>query len=95
MAEKNELGFHVLSDQGTVVIDRYGLVFAVDDETRALLEAAGNDVGAHNGDTGLVLPAPATFVIDAAGIVRYAHVRGDWAERAEPEEVLAVLGGLA
>jgi peroxiredoxin len=95
MAEKNELGFHVLSDQAATVIDRYGLLYAVDDETRSLLEAAGNDVGAHNGETGWVLPAPATFVIDVAGIVRYEHVRGDWAERPEPEDTLAVLGELA
>lgn len=95
MAEKNELGFHVLSDQGAKVIDRFGLLYAVDDGTRRLLEAAGNDVGAHNGETGWILPAPATFVIDAAGIVRYAHVRGDWTERPEPQEVQAVLGELA
>ncbi|MBV9940489.1 MAG: AhpC/TSA family protein [Solirubrobacterales bacterium] len=94
MAEKNELGFPVLSDRGAVVIDRYGLAYAVDDQTRSLLEAAGNDVGAHNGQTGWALPAAATFVIDAAGLVRYAHVRGAWTERAEPEEVLAVLGEL-
>ena len=94
MAEKNALGFHVLSDQGAVVIDRYGLAYAVDAQTRSLLETAGNDVGAHNGETGWVLPAPATFVIDAAGIVRYAHVRGDWAARAEPADVIGVLSGL-
>jgi peroxiredoxin len=94
MAEKNDLGFSVLSDEGAVVIAAYGLTYAVDDETRNLLETAGNDIGAYNGETGWVLPAPATFVIDAGGQVRYAHVRGDWTERAEPSEVLSVLAGL-
>jgi peroxiredoxin len=95
MAEKNELGFLVLSDVGATVVDRYGLKYDVDAQTRALLESVGNDVGAHNGAGGWVLPAAATFVIDIDGEVRYANVRGNWTERAEPAEVLAVLGELS
>jgi peroxiredoxin len=94
MAEKNELAFHVLSDPAATVIRRYGLAYTVEEPLRSLIEATGNDLGAYNGDTGWVLPAPATFVIDRAGRVRYAHVRGEWTERAEPAEVLAVLAGL-
>jgi peroxiredoxin len=91
MAEKNELGFHVLSDVGAQVIERYGLRYEVDGQTRQLLEGVGSDIGAHNGGAGWVLPAAATFVIGSRGEVRYAHVRGDWRERAEPSDVLAVL----
>jgi peroxiredoxin len=94
MAEKNELAFPVLSDPGAAVIRRYGLVYTVDQPLRGLLEAAGVDVSESNGDADWVLPAPATFVIDRAGRVRYAHVRGDWTERAEPADVLAVLARL-
>jgi peroxiredoxin len=91
MAERNDLRFPVLSDVGAKIIDRYGLRYEIDAQTRALLESAGNDVGAHNGGGGWVLPAAATFVIDMGGEVRYAHVRGDWTERAEPADVLEVL----
>jgi peroxiredoxin len=91
-AEKNDLGFFVLSDAGATIIDRYGLKYSVDADTRALLETVGNDVGAHNGAGGWVLPAAATFVIGRDGRVRYANVRGDWTERAEPADVLSVLG---
>ena len=91
MADKNELGFLVLSDVGATVIDRYGLKYEIDAETRALFEAVGNDVGDHNGPGGWVLPAAATFVIGEDGAVRYANVRGNWTERAEPADVLAVL----
>lgn len=94
MAEKNGLGFHVLSDVGANVIDRYGLRFEVDKQLRALSESVGNDIGEHNGPGGWTLPAASTFVIDPDGIVRYAHVRGDWRERAEPVEVLAALDDL-
>jgi peroxiredoxin len=95
MAEKNSLGFYVLSDVGAEVIDRYGLRYDIDEQTRALMEAVGNDVGEHNGPGGWTLPAAATFVIDTGGIVRYANVRGDWRERAEPSDVLAVLDELS
>jgi peroxiredoxin len=95
MAEKNELGFAVLSDLGARVIDRYGLRYEVDAETRTLLEATGTDVSAYNGDGGWTLPAVATFVIDPGGIVRYANVSGDWTVRAEPTEVLDVLAEMA
>ncbi len=94
MAEKNSLGFQVLSDVGAEVIDSYGLRYEIDEQTRALMEAVGNDVGEHNGRGGWTLPAASTFVMDRGGIVRYAHVRGDWRERAEPSDVLAVLSGV-
>jgi peroxiredoxin len=92
-AETNGLAFLVLSDVGATVIDRYGLKYDVDAETRGLLETVGNDVGAHNGAGGWVLPAAATFVIGTDGRVRYADVRGNWTERAEPADVLAALRG--
>jgi peroxiredoxin len=91
MAERNELGFPVLSDVGAHVIERYGLRYEVDAPTRELLLSAGNDVGIHNGEAGWVLPAAATFVIDAAGEIRFASVSGDWTARAEPAEVLEAL----
>lgn len=94
MAEKNDLGFLVLSDVGATVLERYGLKFEVDAELRSLLESVGYDVSVYNGEAGWTLPAPATFVIDERGDVRYAHVRGDWTERADPSEVLAILADL-
>jgi peroxiredoxin len=95
MAEKNELGFLVLSDVGAQTIERYGLRYEVDAELRTLLEAAGSDLGAYNGDGGWVLPATATFVIVGDGRVRYARVSGNWTERAEPSEVIAALDEVA
>jgi len=94
MAEKNHLKFVVLSDVGAQVIDRYGLRYEMDNETRVLFESAGNDLDEHNGAGHWVLPAAAASVIDRRGIVRYVNVRGDWRERAEPADVLTVLSQL-
>jgi len=95
MAEKNELGFLVLSDKKAWVIDQYGLRYEIDAQTRALFKTAGNDLREYNDDGQWVLPAVATFVIDTSGFVRYANVRGNWTERAEPTEVLNLLAELA
>jgi peroxiredoxin len=94
MAERNDLEFVVLSDVGAQVIDRYGLRYEVDDETRVLFESVDNDLDEYNGAGHWVLPAAAAFVIDRREIVRYVNVRGDWRERAEPADVLTVLSQL-
>ena len=66
MAEKNELSFRVLSDLGGAVIDRYGLRYEVDGDLRALLESVGHDIGADNGDSRWLLPAPVQDVLARA-----------------------------
>jgi hypothetical protein len=53
MTERKKLGVAVLSNHDAQVIDRYRLKCMVDVEARALLEAAGNDLGAYNGRAGL------------------------------------------
>ena len=94
MAEKHSLEFPVLSDEGGEVIGRYGLKYDVEGQSRELLEAVGNDVAKFNGEGGWILPAPAVFVIDGEGIVRFASVKGDYTQRVEPDEVLAALDSL-
>ena len=94
MAEKHSLEFSVLSDEGGEVIGAYGLKYDVDAQSRRLLESAGIDVAKFNGAGGWILPAPAVFVIDRAGIVRYASVNGDYTQRVEPGEALAALDSL-
>ncbi len=91
MAEKHGLQFPVLSDEGGEVIARYGLKYDV--TAHELYKAGGADLGTFNGGR-WVLPAPAVFVIDRAGVVRFASVNGDYTQRAEPDEALAALDSL-
>jgi peroxiredoxin len=94
MAEKHGLQFPVLSDPGGDVIGRYGLKYDVDGQHRELLGAIGIDLTAFNGEGGWILPAPAVFVIDRHGIVRFADVNGDYTQRVEPGGVLSALDSL-
>jgi peroxiredoxin len=94
VAEKHGLAFPVLSDEGGEVIGTYGLKYDIEGQSRALLEAAGIDVAKFNGEGGWILPAPAVFVIDRKGIIRFAGVNGDYTQRVEPDEALAALDSL-
>jgi peroxiredoxin len=92
MAEKHNLEFPVLSDEGGEVIGTYGLKYDV--TAHDLYKAGGADLPEFNGTGGWILPAPAVFVIDREGIVRFVSVNGDYTERAEPDEALAALDSL-
>src|SRR3954466_4868649 len=91
LAEQAELAFPVLSDVGTAVARSYGLVFALGAEDRELHSGIGIDLIAFNGDDSWELPAPAVFVVDTDGTIRYASVAGDYRWRVGPDEVLAAL----
>jgi peroxiredoxin len=89
MAEKHGLKFPVLSDEGGEVIGTYGLKYDV--TAHELYKAGGADLDKFNGKDNWILPAPAVFVIDRGGIVRFVTVNGDYTQRAEPDEALAAL----
>ena len=103
MAASNALSFPVLSDVGNRVSRDYGLVFKVDDRTRAQYQAVGIDLPAVNGTDSLAgpgrgaweLPVPATYVIDTDGVIRAAFVEADYTRRADPRDVIAALREIA
>lgn len=95
-AERNALGYPVLSDADGAVSRDYGLVFRVDDRTRARYEAVGIDLARYHGaapgdDAAWALPVPATYVIDRSGTIRAAFVEADYTQRASPRDVLEAL----
>ena len=93
--QKAGLGFDVLSDVGSAVSRRYGLVHTVDGDTREVLRQFGNDLERINGTDTWELPVPATFVIDRNGKVVLAHAEADYRRRVEPVAVVTALQGIA
>jgi len=90
-AEKLDLTFEVLSDEGNRVARDFGLVFTLPAEMRLIYQDFGIDLPAANGDESFELPVPATYVIDRRGIIRLAFVNIDYTKRLDPEEILAAL----
>lgn len=90
-AEKLNLSFQVLSDDGNQAARAFGLVFQVPEALRSVYESRGIDLPAHNGDASFALPIPATYVLDADGAVRLAFADPDYTTRLEPAEVMTAL----
>jgi peroxiredoxin len=71
-----------------------GLAFHVDPEMKERYRSCGLDLGEIYGSDGWFLPVPATYVIGADGIVRYAFADPDFRVRADPRDVAALARAL-
>jgi peroxiredoxin len=94
MAEKNELGFPVLSDIGNAVARRFGLIFTIDASVRAAHEQVGANLPAYNGDDSWELPMAGMFIVDQSGTIRLAFVDPDFTRRLEPSAIIERLDEL-
>ncbi len=92
--EKNELAFHVLTDQNGVYAEELGLLFTVPEDIIELYNGFGIDLEKHNGKNKFILPLPATFVVSKDGFVSKAFVDADYTKRMEPEEAVQALESL-
>ena len=89
-AEKEDLGFQVLSDVGNAVAREYGVVFELTEGVKSNYEQAFG-LSAYNGDDSGELPLAATYVIGRDGVIRWAFLAADYRNRAEPADVVEAL----
>lgn len=83
--------FTLLTDVGNTVAKIYKLRFELSEEVNAIYERLEIHIEKRNADHKRTLSVPATFVIGQDGIIKYAFVDADYSNRAEPEEIIAVL----
>jgi peroxiredoxin len=89
MAEKHDLGFEILSDEGNQVARQYGLVFSLVEPLRDLYrQKFGIDLKNYNADEPYELPLPGTFIVSQDGTILYAFVDPDYTFRMEPSEII-------
>jgi peroxiredoxin len=89
--QREELEFHVLSDNGNLVAKQFGLVFPVSTEVRLLFEGWDINLENHNGIEGGEIPVPATYIIDEAATIIFGKPDVDYRTRVEPKEILRAL----
>ena len=94
MAEKHDLSFDVLSDQGNRVAGEYGIVFRLDDKLLELYDKFGIDLAGANGDSSFELPIPATYLVNTGCRISYAFLDVDHTVRMEPADIVAQLKNL-
>ena len=90
-AEKNNLKFEVLSDEGNNVARQFGLAFKFVDELQETFEKMGIKLPEYNGDDAWELPIPGTYIIDQDGTVKLAYVDANYTTRLEPGDILESL----
>lgn len=87
---ERQLSYVLYSDPGNAASHAFGLDWQVHEGTeRALYHGFGSHVDQANGDDEWRLPAPAAFVIDTQGVVRWGWADSNWTRRPEPADVLA------
>jgi peroxiredoxin len=90
-AAQEELGFPLLSDLGNRTARLYGLAWRIPDDIVRLYARRGIDFTRLNGTAEAELPLAASYVVGSDGLVRLAQVDVDFRQRADPEDIVAVL----
>ena len=90
-SEKEKLGFPLLSDPDAEVLEKYRLLFHVDDATMDKYTKYGLDLEKASGRSHHTIAVPAVFVIDSKGIIRWAYVNEDYKVRAKIAGMLKAL----
>lgn len=93
-AEKNDLQYYVLSDEGNKVANQFNLVYQLPDYLVDVYKEKGLQVDKHNGDDNWTLPVSATYIIQQDGTIAYEYTKADYKDRVEPSEVVEKLKSL-
>ena len=93
-AEKQALGFPILTDPHNKVGEAYGLAFRLPDDLIAVYKKIGVDLPRYNGDESWRLSIPARIVMRHGGIVASVEADPDYTHRPEVEPTVAVLRDL-
>jgi peroxiredoxin len=93
-AEKQGLGFPILTDPDNKVGEAYGLAFRLPDDLIEVYKKLGVDLPRFNGDESWRLSIPARIVIRVDGSVAAAEADPDYTHRPEVGPTLDVLRSL-
>ena len=86
---EQELSYSLLSDSPADVMKAFGVAYRVDDETVARYKSIGIDFEKNTGYDHHILPAPAVFILDQEGIVKFKYVNPDYKQRINGDVLLA------
>jgi peroxiredoxin len=95
LSEDSGRRFPILTDVDNGLALALNLAIWVDDDMARLIAGAGWDVPAYQTAKSWVLPIPATFVLDKAGLVAARYINADYRTRMEIDDILAALDRVA
>jgi peroxiredoxin len=88
---ESELPFPVLQDPECEIAARYRIAFTVPTQFRAAYLTLGYPNSARTASEDIVLPIPATYVLDKTGLVVLSYLDADHTTRLAPTEIIAAL----
>ncbi len=83
--------FEILCDLDNGLALECGLVFKLPPEVQKAYMETNLDFPKLYGNTSWFLPIPATYVVDAGGIIREAYVNPDFRYRLDPSAIMAAI----
>lgn len=86
---KNELSYTLLSDSPADALKAFGVAYRVDDKTVTRYKSVGIDFEKNTGYDHNILPAPAVFILDQEGTVKFQYVNPDYKQRINGDVLLA------
>lgn len=86
---KNELSYSLLSDSPMKATKAFGLAFKVDDKTVNRYKEYGIDLEADSGYDHHLLPAPAVYLVNTKGMIKFNYVNPNYRERIDGGILLA------
>ena len=90
-AAERGLKLRLLSDTEGAYARLCGLHYEMSDAHQELYQRLGLDLTQMHAGSGWALPIPAAYVVGRDGIITFAEAHADWAQRAEPAEIIAAL----
>ena len=87
VADKNNLGYTLLSDARMQAAEAFGLAFKVDDATLKKYREYNIKLTAKKGDD-YWLPVPAVFLVGVDGKIQFAHANPDYKARLSKDDLL-------
>ena len=80
--------FPIISDEGMLIANKYGVALKVDDRTVGRYKNAGIDLLKLNGQKEASLPVPAVYIVDEDGAVTFRYFNEDFRKRISIKELL-------
>ncbi len=91
LKSRSHLEFPILSDVDNGYALSLGLAVWYGEEIKPIFAGIGIDLPLYQGNSGWLVPIPATFVVAPNGRIAASFVDADFRRRAEPEEILAAI----
>lgn len=87
--QKHDLDYTLLSDSPMTVNKAFGLAFQVDQKTVDHYRSVGIDLEGDSGYDHHLLPAPAVYILNTEGIVKFNYVNPNYKERINGDVLLS------